>query len=177
MQNQRDPRPPSRSEYADFFHGYVQTTPPGEIVQVLREQLESALTLLRRIAPDQGTFRYAEGKWSINELLGHMLDTEWVFTYRALRFARGDSSPLVGMDQDVFVAGAKFDARETSSLIEEFRHVRSANIVLFESFDESVMVRKGIASDCPFTVRSMLHILAGHAQHHLNVLEARYLTN
>lgn len=174
MQNARDPRQPARSEYADFFHGYVQSAPPGEIVQVLRDQRESTLQVFEQIAPDKGTYRYADGKWSINELIGHMLDTEWIFTYRTLRFARGDTSPLVGMDQDEFVAGADFDSRELASLIAEFAHVRAANVTLFESFDETVMLREGTASDCPFTVRSMLHILAGHTQHHLDVLQDRY---
>ncbi|MCP5024447.1 MAG: DinB family protein [bacterium] len=174
MQNARDARQPARSEYADCYHGYVQSAPSGEIVQVLRDQRESTLQVFGQIPPDKGAYGYADGKWSINELIGHMLDTEWIFTYRALRFARGDTSPLVGMDQDEFVAGANFDDRELSSLIAEFAHVRAANVTLFESFDESVMQRKGTAFDCPFTVRSLLHIIAGHTQHHLNVLLERY---
>ncbi len=174
MQNARDARQPARSEYADDYHGYVQSAPAGEIVQVLRDQRESTLQVFEQISPDKGTYRYADGKWSINELIGHMLDTEWIFTYRALRFARGDTSPLVGMDQDEFVAGANFDGRELSSLIAEFAHMRAANVTLFESFDETVMQRGGTACDCPFTVRSILHTIAGHTQHHLDVLLERY---
>jgi len=108
-------------------------------------------------------------------LLGHILDTEWIFTTRCLWFARGNSGPLPGMDQDEFVAGADFDSRSLSSLMSEFGHLRRGAIELFESLDEGVLSRSGVASETRLTVRSIIYLIAGHADHHMEVLRERYL--
>ncbi|MDF1838216.1 MAG: DinB family protein, partial [Planctomycetota bacterium] len=105
MSQARESGRPTAQEYAPYYDAYVQRVPPGDIVATLTEQLASASALLESIPPDKAHFRYAPGKWSINELIGHLLDTEWTFTYRALRFARGDQTALAGIDQDVLVAG------------------------------------------------------------------------
>ncbi len=175
MSTPRDPRRPSSVEYDAFYTIYVDQVPDGDVVDFMSEQLDEALALFGSVSADKANYRYAPEKWSIKELLGHILDTEWIFTYRALRFARGDGTALAGMDQDVFVAGSNFGDRGLRSLVDEFRNLRSANLILFDSFDEEIMVRAGTAADCPFTVRSMLFVLAGHAQHHLEVLRGHYL--
>jgi hypothetical protein len=175
MNASRAPRPPGKDEFDDFYAGYVGLVPDRPVLEVLREQLASTRALLSAIPSSKQDFRYAPAKWSIKEVVGHIVDTEWVFTYRALRIARNDKTPLPGMDQDQFMDGANFAKRDLPSLVEELFHLRSANLALFESFDEEILDRAGTASDCPFTVRALLHIIAGHQIHHINVLKERYL--
>ncbi|MEM7263221.1 MAG: DinB family protein [Planctomycetota bacterium] len=168
------PRPAS-SEYASFYSGYVDLVPEPEAVSLLHPQLAECEELFATWTEDQWSHRYEPGKWSIRELVGHLADTEWVFASRALWFARGDTTPLPGMDQDDFVRGAHFDSQTGVALAAQFCSLRRATIALFESFDESVLSREGTASDCPFTVRSVSYILVGHVRHHLRVLQERYL--
>ncbi|MFT5291240.1 MAG: hypothetical protein ACI82F_003319 [Planctomycetota bacterium] len=175
MSTPRDPRRPGSAEYDAYYTTYVDQVPDGDVVDFMSEQLEEALALFGDLPADKANFRYAPDKWSTKELIGHILDTEWVFTYRALRFARGDRTALAGMDQNALIAGSNFGDRGLRSLVDEFRNVRSANLILFDSFDEEIMVRAGLASGCHFTVRSMLFVQAGHVQHHLEVLRERYL--
>jgi hypothetical protein len=171
----RSPRRPEKTEYAEYYDRYIQLVPEGDVVEFLRSQAMLIIELLEGVAPAAADFRYAPGKWSLKEVLGHIIDGEWVFTSRALWIARGDTSPLPGMDQDSFMAGANFSARTISSLLEEFRHLRFANTVLFDSFDSSVLGRRGVASGNPFSVRALLYVIGGHAAHHVNVLREKYL--
>ena len=169
-------RRPAPDEYADFYETYVSKVPDGDVVGFLRAQLDEALALFGDIPAERGDYCYEPGKWSIKQLLGHIVDTEWVFTYRALRFARGDETPLPGIEQNLLVEGGNFASRELADLIAEFRSIRTANLILFDSFDEAILDRRGTASGCSFTVRAQLFITAGHVQHHLGVLRERYLT-
>jgi len=166
---------PDRSEYDAYYETYVSRVPDGAVLDTLRAQLESTGALLDGIPAAKHGHRYAEGKWSVREVVGHVLDTERVFTYRALRFARGDATPLPGMDQDEFMAGSNFEARTLADLTDEYRHLRRASIALFASFDDTILARGGVASDCSFTVRSLLYIVAGHERHHVGVLRECYL--
>lgn len=166
---------PAADECADYYHLYTGQVPDGDILEILVRERDATIQLLEGVPADRQQFRYAEGKWSLNEVVGHILDVEWIFTDRALRFGRGDPAPLPGIDQDVYVAGARFDQRPLQELIEEFRHLRSAGIALFRGFDAQALGRTGSASNCAFTVRSILHIVAGHAMHHVGVLRDRYL--
>ena len=175
MKSSSERRRPASTEYDSFYSGYVDKVPDGDIIDILKEQLASSLDLLALVPEEKTDYRYAPGKWTLKEVLGHIIDTEWVFTYRALRFARGDKAPLPGMDQDDFMAGANFKERGFSSLLDEFRHLRMASTILFESFGEEILDREGIASGCTFTVRSIPYIVAGHERHHIGVLTARYL--
>lgn len=175
METSADGRP-SSGEYAEYYGQYIRLVPDGDIVATLRGQIDPTLSLLRAISDDRWDYRYAPGKWSTKEVLGHLVDAEWIFTNRALRFARGDATPLPGMDQDEFVAGADFAARPPASILREFEHLRAANVALFESFTPEILGRAGVASECPFTVRSILYVIAGHELHHRGVLENRYLS-
>jgi hypothetical protein len=166
---------PDRKEYDDFYHRYISLVPDGDIIDILKDQLASSLELLSGIPEEKLDHRYAPGKWTIKELVGHLIDAEWLFTYRALQFARGDTSPLPGMDQEKWIAGANFAGRTMDSLIDELRRLRQANLNLFESFDENMLARTGVASGCGFTVRSILYIIAGHQFHHIQILKSRYL--
>lgn len=168
-------RPPRPDEYHEFYAGYVSLVPPGDVVETLRSQLTSFVRLFADVPASKVDYRYAPGKWTTKEVIGHMIDTEWIFTYRALRFARGDQAALPGMDQDVFMAGANFGDRDLAGMVDELRHLRSASLALFASFDEAIWDRTGTASGCHFTVRAIAHVIAGHGLHHVGVLKERYL--
>jgi len=168
-------RRPARSEYADFYAAYIGQVPDGDVLELLEEQLASSLDLFASIPADKLDHRYAPGKWTVKQVLGHVIDAERIFSYRALRFARGDATPLPGMDQETFMAGANFAQRPMASLVEEYRHQRLADLALFRSFDEEILGRTGEASGCLFTVRALVYIIAGHERHHVRILRERYL--
>lgn len=165
---------PEAGEYFDYYDTYVRLVPDGEIVSILKNQLDEQLAWYQGFSADKWDHRYAEGKWSVKQVLGHVLDAEWVFSYRALRFARGDETPLPGMEQDDFMAGANFDDRDPASLMAEWKSLRTADTELFSSFDEDILNRRGQASGCEFTVRALAYIIAGHAYHHRGVIESKY---
>jgi len=166
---------PEPNEYAPYYHTYIRQVPEGDIIKILQKQLEETIHLLKDVSEEKALYRYAADKWSVKELIGHVIDAERVFAYRALNIARNDKSELPGMEQDDYVKFAKFDDLALTDLLEEFRHVRQSNIFLFKSFDEEMQMRKGIASGCEFTVRTFPYIIAGHEKHHQNTLKERYL--
>ena len=166
---------PEKSEYPIYCEGYVSRVPDGDIVGTLGKQLDETLALIHGIPETRGGFRYAEGKWSIKELIGHVIDSERVFAYRALRFGRGDATPLSGFEQDDFVRGADFDKRSLSDLASEYEHVRRATISLFANLDEAAWNRRGAANNNEVSVRGLAFIVAGHERHHIEILRTRYL--
>lgn len=169
-------RRPTADEYFEYYDRYISLVPDGDIINILREQQNSTVEFFHHIPEERGDFRYQPEKWSIKEVVGHIVDVEWVFTYRALRFARNDKTFLHGIEQDDLVAGANFSDRDLPSLSNEFTHLRSANMVLFDSFNENILNRTGTASGYKFTVRSIPYIIAGHELHHIEILKERYLT-
>ena len=166
---------PQPSEYNAFYETYVGVVPEGDVLQTLDSQAETMAGLIQGPLAGLGDLRYADGKWTVKEVLGHVNDTERVFSYRAMTIARGDSQELPGMDQDLFTSGANFAARELESLLEEYRAVRAATLALFRSLDFESAGRVGNASGFPITVRALVHIVAGHERHHQGVLRERYL--
>jgi hypothetical protein len=166
---------PGPGEFASSFAGYVAHVPDGDVIATLSRELQRSETLLGRLPAAKADFRYAPGKWSLKEVLGHVIDAEWIFTYRALCFARGDKGPLPSMDQDQFMAGANFASLPLATLLAQFRHLRSASTLLFSSFGPEVLERRGVASGNEFSVRALPWIIAGHGMHHLGVIESRYL--
>ena len=167
---------PAPSEYNSFYDGYVQSVPDGDFVQTLSAQKQDLIDWISAFSEQEAAFRYAPGKWSIKEVFGHVIDTEWIFTYRALRFARGDQGPLPGMDQDQFMAGANFADRSIEDMVIEFAGLRSASIQLLGSFSKEILNRSGTASDNLVTVRALCWIVAGHCEHHFNILKERYVS-
>lgn len=147
--------------------------PDGDIVETLSRQLVDMEVLLDGVV-DTST-RYAPDKWTLGEVLIHMIDTERVFAYRALRFARGDATPLPGFDQDAFVESIDVSSRSVTSLLDELRTVRDATLALLRSFDEPAWDRAGVASGHPMTTRGAAWVIAGHTAHHVAVLHDRYL--
>lgn len=168
-------RRPERGDYAPYYDTYVALVPDGDITETLVSQLPETLSLLAAVDEKRAGYRYAPGKWTLKEVVGHVVDAEWIFTHRALWFARANVQPLPGMEQDEFVAAAKSERRSLVDLCGELERLRRAAVHLFRSFDEEALCRRGTASGCEFTVRSVPYIIAGHELHHRKVLIDRYL--
>jgi len=168
---------PSSDEYAAYYQKYVALLPDADVVATLNQQLESTRTLLGSIDEAQAGSRYAPDKWSIKELVGHLIDTERVFAYRAMRFARNDQTPVSGFEQDDYVFNGDFDSRTLADLAAEFEHLRRSNIHFFKALSEAAWSRRGTANDSEVSVRALAHIIAGHEVHHVNILRTRYLQN
>lgn len=166
---------PDPSEHLPYYARYVDLVPDGDLLETLRAQLGEMLELVRGLDEAQGGHRYAPEKWSIRQVLGHVIDCERVFCYRALRIARGDRTPLAGFDEDAFVAGADFDARTLVDLARELEHVRLATLDLFRPLNQEELARRGIANDAEISVRALAWIAAGHERHHVKLLRERYL--
>lgn len=169
------PARPEAGEYNAYYQKYVSLVPDSDVVETLERQADETNALLRSISEERAAHRYAEGKWSIKQLVGHIIDAERIFAYRALSIARGERQPLPGMDQDEYMAAADFDARTLADLYEELSHVRRSNVLMFRSFDANAWARRGIASESEVTVRALAHIIAGHETHHIKILRERYL--
>jgi hypothetical protein len=143
---------PEATEYASYYGRYVSLVPEGDILATLAEQMDSTLLVLRGIDEAKAGHRYAPDKWSIKELVGHMIDTERIFAYRALRFARNDETPLSGFEQDDYIRHASFDAYRLDELAREFEFVRGANLLMFKHLDEAAWQRRGVATESPAIV-------------------------
>jgi len=166
---------PDATEYAPYYGKYISLVSDSDILTLLSQQLDVTLALLGSISESQANYRYAPGKWSIKELVGHMIDTERIFAYRALRFARNDKTPLQGFEQDDYIRGASFDDCALSDLASEFEHVRRSSLSLFKQLSEEAWKRTGTASDNEVSVRALAYIIAGHELHHIEILRSRYL--
>jgi len=169
------PAKPQANEYAEYYGRYVSLVPEGDIVDTLSAQLGETLALLRSIPESRAGHAYGPGKWTIRQLVGHVIDGERVFSYRALAIARGDRANLPSMEQDEYMEHARFDERTLESLCEEFEHLRRANILMMRGFDADAWARRGVASDNEVTVLALAFVIAGHELHHVNVLRAKYL--
>lgn len=166
---------PDPAEYAPYYARYVDRVPEGDIIAILEDQMVATAGLLAGLNEAQGEHRYAPDKWTLKEVVSHVADGERVFCYRALRFARGDSTPLPGFDQDAWVPEAGCAHRTLVEIAEELRSVRAATLTLVRSLDDTMAVRGGMASGGPMTVRALAYIMAGHELHHLHLLRERYL--
>lgn len=166
---------PDSSEHAPYFEKYIALVPDGDIVEIVASQIEDTARLLSGVGEAKALYRYAPGKWSLKEVVGHLADTERVLSYRALRFSRNDQTPLAGFDENVFVAHASFDARPLADLVEEFRHVRQATVALFCRMTPEMAARRGVANQNEVTVRALAYIIAGHERHHVAIIKDRYL--
>ena len=167
---------PNESEYAPSYQGYVNQVNEADILPVLRAQMDDLDVLLERVAPDRETYAYAEGKWSIREIVGHLIDGERVFGYRAFCIARGEQQDLPGFDQDEYMLTAPYNHIELEDLLSELRLIRLGNLAMFRTFDEAAWSRAGNANGNQITVRALVFIMAGHIRHHMNVLRERYLS-
>jgi uncharacterized damage-inducible protein DinB len=165
---------PEATEYAPFYAKYVAGVPETDVVGALRDSGREITAALASIPESRGGFRYAEGKWSIRELVGHVIDAERIFTYRALRVARGDATPLPGFEENDYVRTAGSDSRTLADLVDELRAVRESTVQMFSSFPDDAWIRTGVVNGRPVSVRALAYITAGHARHHLGILRDRY---
>ncbi len=166
---------PRKDEYSAIYEGSIGKVPDGNVLLMLETNITQTVDLLKSIGEDKAAYRYAPGKWSIKQVVGHMSDSERVFSYRALRFARGDTTPLPGYEENLYADIANFDRQTLEVLAHEFHAIRQSTLALFKSFDDDMWLRKGKASDVEFTVRALAYQIAGHEIHHVGILRERYL--
>lgn len=168
---------PARSEYHPYFEKYIELVPDEHIIYFLSNQLKAALKFFENINEEKSNFRYAENKWSIKQVLGHLIDTEQIMAYRALRFARGEKESLLGFDENEYVSNANFDELAFSDLVEQFMLLRKYTISLFSNFNKETFKMSGMADGKNFSINSIPYIIAGHFIHHIEVLKNNYLIN
>jgi len=166
---------PEAGEYAAYADAYVSMLSVGaDVLQILAETQQSTYDLLAHLTEEKAMYAYAEGKWTIKEVLGHMIDTERVFAFRAFCFSRAFAE-LPGFDQDEYVNNTNYNSHSIKSLAEEFRITRQSNLYMFRSLTEEQQIRKGIASGQSVTVRALVYLTAGHELYHLRILKEKYL--
>jgi len=166
---------PAITDYPEHYRNYVNLVPEGKIIEILESQLHDTKNLLADIRKEQADFRYAEGKWSVLEVVGHVMDTERIMNYRILRMARGDQTPLAGYDDEKYVEESFFSNRTIADLLSEWTVVRAATIALLKGLPEGAWTKTGIANNGEFTVNSIAYIIAGHERHHVGLLKSRYM--
>ena len=167
---------PEPSEYAPYYDRYISLVPGEDILSALDSQRRQTMVLLCGRDDADGDFRYAPGKWTAKQVLGHLCDTERIFAYRALRIARGDQTPIEGYEQDDYVRNGPFEQVPLPEMIEDYIGVRRATLTLFRNLDEPAWSRRGIANKNEVTVRALAYIIAGHELHHRRILEEKYFS-
>jgi uncharacterized damage-inducible protein DinB len=168
-------RRPDPSEHLPYYGKYVALVPDGDILATLEGQTGETRALLRGLGEEKALHRYGPDKWSVKEVLGHMIDTEKIFAHRALRFARNDATPLPGFDENTYVPNAHFDRLPLGSLLDEFEAVRRATLLFFRHLEDAAWDRRGLANNAEVSVRALAWIAAGHELHHRSILRERYL--
>lgn len=166
---------PAEGEFLPYYERYIALVPEGDVLSTLEAQMNETQELLAGLPASTSTYRYAPEKWSVNELIGHLIDSERIFCARALRFARNDPTPLPGFEQDDYVRNSNFDAYPLAELASELESVRKATVFLFKHLEEPAWMNRGIANNAEVSVRALAYIIAGHELHHRDILRARYL--
>jgi hypothetical protein len=172
--NSRTVGRPEPDEIPPHYVGYIQRVPEPDPVVAGAEQIEATTELLRGISDSDAMYRYAPGKWTIKEVVGHLADTERIMAYRALCIARGDTTPLPSFDEQAYVPAANFDSRSLTDLVSELRTARAATLALLRTFDAEAWRRRGTASGKPVSVRALGFMIPGHERHHVEILRTRY---
>ena len=166
---------PNRLEYPEYFEQYIKLVPEDAVLKKLQDSILDLQSILSNIPEEKENFAYAPAKWSIKDVVGHLIDTERIMAYRALRFGRNDKVELQGYDQNIYAPHANYNKRTLYDIAHEFGHVRESSIILFKNLDEEALMRKGRANNWDMTVRSIIYVISGHEIHHLNVLRTKYL--
>ena len=166
--------PPAADEYAEFHKGYIAAVAHETDGLAVLEQQRAVIDKLRQLTPEQSSFRYADGKWSPTEVIGHLADGERVLSYRLLRIARGDQTPLAGYDEGLFVANSRAAARDLLDLVGELSVVREATLALVRSLDDHALSQRGTVNNWSLSARGLVFIIAGHFAHHVNLFRDRY---
>lgn len=166
---------PLPEEYAPYYESYIALVTEGNLIDRLSLQMEDMLTLLMTVTDEMGVYRYAPNKWSLKEVIGHITDTERIMSYRLLRVARGDSTPLAGFNENDYVAAASFNDHNIRKLIHDFAMVRASTVSLCLELSDDAWLRKGTVNNYSVTARSIAYMIAGHELHHYHMIKERYL--
>jgi uncharacterized damage-inducible protein DinB len=166
---------PRSAELTAFQQNYVGLVPNGDLIHILDSNSKRVFQLLYSFTPDTLTYRYAEGKWSIPQIVVHMIDTERIFSYRILCIARGDKTPLPGYEENDYAKVCNADERDFNDIIEEYLNVRKSTLSLLKSLNEKSFLNKGIANNSTVSVLTLCYMLAGHEMHHVNLMKEKYL--
>jgi uncharacterized damage-inducible protein DinB len=165
---------PGPDEYEKYYASYVANVTEDDVVAALESQARDTAALLARVGDEKASYRYAPEKWSVKQVVGHFIDAERVFAYRALAIGRGESKSLPGFDEQEYVKTASFESRSLASLAEEYAATRKATVAMLRQLPDEAWTRKGIANNAGVSVRALAHITLGHERHHLKVLRDRY---
>jgi hypothetical protein len=163
------------NEYNPYYKNYIEKSTDTDIVNGLEHNLEAMVAFYSSIPIEKHDYAYADGKWTVKDVLLHIIDTERIFAYRALRFARKDKTPLMGFEQDDYVINVNTKNRTLENILQEFKIVRQGSIALFKTFDDATLKQIGEASNSPFSVRALGYIITGHENHHNQIIRERYL--
>jgi uncharacterized damage-inducible protein DinB len=166
---------PDPSEYDPYYERYISLVQTDDMAATLQKQAQETRDLLGKVSTEKADFRYAPGKWSVKEVVGHINDTERIMSYRVLRISRGDQTPIEGFEQDDYVAGGKFACRTLDNLLQEFMTIRNATIQLIRHLDPEAAERRGTANQKQISARAVIYIIAGHELHHRRILQEKYL--
>jgi len=166
---------PGPGDYAPYYENYIKLVEGEDILKILNEQSKKTQDVLNSFSEHKGNYRYADGKWTVKEVVGHLLDTDRVFAYRALCIARGEKKTLPGFEQNDYVSEGNFNRRDLFELNYEFRLLRESNLLLFRSFTPEMLKRRGFANETSVTVLAILFMIAGHERHHMKVLHEKYM--
>src|SRR6202012_4331161 len=165
---------PQPDEYPKFAEAYVNSVPTTNVLELLEESKYTVYNLFSTMSEEKAMHAYEDGKWTLKQVLGHMIDTERTFAYRAFCFSRNNIE-LPGFDQDIYVNNTDFNSRLIQDLADEYKVTRESTMFLYSSFSEEQLLRRGIASNSPVTVRGLVYMTAGHEQYHLKLIRERYL--
>jgi uncharacterized damage-inducible protein DinB len=166
---------PQSGEYPGYAAAYISKVPDGPILEILEYLRDSTFNFFWTMSEQQAAYAYAEGKWTLKEVLGHMIDTERIFAFRALCFSRMDKGPFPGFDQDEYMRHSYFDTRTIKDLAAEFKAVRESNLFLYKTFTDEQSMLTGTANNNPASVRALVYMTAGHELHHMDIVKERYL--
>ncbi len=166
---------PEPNEYAPYYENYISQVSETDIRHGFADQPGELRAVLDGVPEEKGTHAYADGKWTIKELLSHIIDGERIFAYRILRISRGDATPIEGFEQDDYIATSNANNRSFAELLDEFEFNRKSNVLMLNNLNEAALSRMGTASDNPVSARALVNISMGHVRHHLNILKERYL--
>lgn len=169
-------RRPDPSEHAPYYRPYIDLVPEVDILAAMESQRAEFAAFLKGVPDDAGPIKHPPYTWSVNQVLDHIIDSERIFAYRALRFARGDSTPLPGFDEQIFAREAQSDRCRVRDLAAELDLARRSSIAMFRRVPENAWTREGVANNNRVTVRALAWVIVGHARHHLNILKKRLMT-
>jgi hypothetical protein len=167
--------PPEKSEYGEYYDRYISKVRDENVPDLLSKQPAELKELFSTVAEDGGMFAYDEGKWTLKEVLSHLIDGERIFAYRMLRISRGDETPIEGFEQDGYIENSNANNRSFAELLDEFDLQRRSNMLLVNNLSDEATKRLGTASGFPVSVRALVYISAGHVKHHIGILRERYL--